>query len=76
MAKEVALQRTHTAEAPWWVMPAVDKKRTRLDSISHLLGQLPYHESKPLTIELPERVFHPDHMRHPDPAEMMVSERC
>ena len=37
-AKEVMLQRTHIAEAPWWVVNAVDKKRARLNCIRHLLA--------------------------------------
>ena len=73
-AKEITLQRTHTAEAPWWVVQAVDKKRARLNCISHLLGQLPYHEIERPAIELPKRVFHPDYVRHPVPAGMIVPE--
>ena len=41
-AKEDMLARTHIAEAPWWVVEAVDKKRARLNCISHLLAQIPY----------------------------------
>jgi hypothetical protein len=37
-AKEVMLERTHIAEAPWWVVQAVDKKRARLNCIHHLLA--------------------------------------
>ena len=43
-AKETMLERTHIPEAPWWVVQAVDKKKARLNCISHLLGQMPYHE--------------------------------
>jgi polyphosphate kinase 2 len=35
-AKEVMLERTHIAEAPWWIVHAVDKKRARLNCIHHL----------------------------------------
>ncbi len=41
-AKEDMLARTHIPEAPWWVVEAVDKKRARLNCISHLLDQVPY----------------------------------
>src|SRR5476651_1481733 len=41
-AKEVMLQRTHIPEAPWWVVPAVNKKKARLNCIHHLLTQVPY----------------------------------
>ena len=73
-AKEVLLERTHTPEAPWWVVPAVDKKRARLNCISHLLAQLPYEVIEHPPVVLPERVFHPDCVRHPVPPAMMVPE--
>jgi Polyphosphate kinase 2 (PPK2) len=43
-AKEAMLERTHIAEAPWWVVEADDKKRARLNCLSHLLSQMPYQE--------------------------------
>ncbi|SAK58916.1 polyphosphate kinase [Caballeronia pedi] len=73
-AKEVMLQRTHIAEAPWWVVQAVDKKRARLNCIHHLLSQVPYHEVEHQQIELPDRVFNPDYLRQPVPDEMYVPE--
>lgn len=73
-AKEVLLERTHIPEAPWWVVPAVDKKRARLNCITHLLAQLPYQEVEHTPVVLPERVFHPDYVRHPVPPAMMVPE--
>jgi len=73
-AKEIMLERTHIAEAPWWVVQAVDKKKARLNCISHLLGQLPYREVEHASIELPQRVRHDDYFRQPVPAEMIVPE--
>ena len=73
-AKETMIERTHTAEAPWWVVQAVDKKKARLNCISHLLAQMPYHEVDHPAIDLPERVRHADYLRHPVPAEMYVPE--
>jgi len=74
-AKEVMLERTHIPEAPWWVVQAVDKKKARLNCISHLLGQLPYHAVAHPPIELPGRERHPDYHRQPVPADMTVPER-
>jgi polyphosphate kinase 2 len=71
-AKEVMLQRTHIAEAPWWVVQAVDKKRARLNCIHHLLAQFDYREVDHPAITLPERVRHPDYLRQPVPDSMMV----
>jgi polyphosphate kinase 2 len=72
--KEVLLERTNIPEAPWWVVQAVDKKRARLNCISHLLGQLPYGEVEHPQVVLPTRVHHPDYVRHPVPPEMIVPE--
>jgi polyphosphate kinase 2 len=72
--KEVLLERTHIPEAPWWVVQAVDKKRARLNCIHHLLGQLPYELVEHPAVVLPERVHHPDYVRHPVPADMYVPE--
>jgi polyphosphate kinase 2 len=73
-AKEAMLERTHIAEAPWWVVQAVDKKKARLNCIQHLLGQMPYEEIPHPPVDLPERVRHQDYERHPVPAEMYVPE--
>jgi len=74
-AKEAMLERTHIAEAPWWVVQAVDKKRARLNCIAHLLEQFDYREIDRPAIELPPRERHADYVRHPVPAEMIVPER-
>ena len=73
-AKEAMLERTHIAEAPWWVVQAVDKKRARLNCIHHLLGQMPYREVEREEISLPTRVRNPDYIRQPVPQEMIVPE--
>ncbi len=74
-AKESMLERTHIAEAPWWVVQAVDKKKARLNCIAHLLSLMPYEEIERPSIDLPERVRNPDYIRQPVPAEMFVPER-
>jgi len=71
-AKEVMLARTHIPEAPWWVVPAVDKKKARLNCIRHLLGQMPYVETEHAPIVLPERERHEDYVRGPVPEEIVV----
>ncbi|HUA52728.1 MAG TPA: polyphosphate kinase 2 [Candidatus Sulfotelmatobacter sp.] len=71
-AKEAMLEHTHIPEAPWWVVEAVDKKRARLNCISHLLTQIPYREVAHTAVTLPERVHNPDYIRGPIPKEMYV----
>jgi polyphosphate kinase 2 len=71
-AKEVMLQRTHIPEAPWWVVPAVDKKRARLNCIHHLLSQVAYTEVDHEPIVLPKREHHSDYTRGPIPEEIFI----
>ncbi|HCX82890.1 MAG: polyphosphate kinase 2 [Curvibacter sp. RIFCSPHIGHO2_12_FULL_63_18] len=73
-AKEVMLERTHIAEAPWWVVQAVDKKKARLNCIHHLLQQMPYEETEHPPVVLPSRVRHEDYERQPVPQDIMVPE--
>jgi polyphosphate kinase 2 (PPK2 family) len=73
-AKETMLERTNIPEAPWWVVAANDKKKARLNCISHLLDQIPYKEIDHPVITLPARVHNPDYLRGPVPKEMYVPE--
>jgi polyphosphate kinase 2 len=73
-AKEDMIERTHIAEAPWWVVQAVDKKKARLNCIRHLLEQFTYHDVERTPIALPERERHADYTRHPLPASIYVPE--
>ena len=71
-AKETMFERTHTADSPWWVVEAVDKKKARLNCISHLLSQIPYGEVPYVAPAFPERVHNPDYIRGPIPPQMYV----
>ena len=73
-AKEVMLERTHIPESPWWVVPADDKKRARLNCIHHLLSQMPYQEVEHADIELPARERREDYIRNPVPRDIVVPE--
>ena len=54
-ARDAMLAATDTSWAPWYVAHTDDKKRGRLNIISHLLGQVPYEGLKPRDITLPKR---------------------
>lgn len=71
-AKEEMFNRTNIPEAPWWIVPANDKKRARLNCIQHLLNRIPYTELPRETIQLPERVFNTDYERHELPDNLYV----
>ncbi len=46
---------THTAWAPWFVAVTDDKKRGRLNIISHILRQIPYEHIEHKSVRLPKR---------------------
>jgi polyphosphate kinase len=46
---------TDTAWAPWYVASTDDKKRGRLNVITHLLSRVPYDQLKHREVTLPER---------------------
>ncbi|RZJ00686.1 MAG: polyphosphate kinase 2, partial [Haliea sp.] len=73
-AKEIMLERTHIDESPWWVVQADDKKKARLNCISHLLSQVPYQDVPHAEIVLPARVRNEDYLRQPVPQSMVVPE--
>jgi polyphosphate kinase len=72
IAKETMLEKTHIAEAPWWIVEANDKRRARLNCITHLLSQVPYAEVPHDPVTLPDRIHNPDYARTPIPKQMYV----
>ena len=54
-----------TAWAPWYVANNNDKRRGRLNIITHLLSQVPYEPLAPRDVELPKRQK-ADGYREPD----------
>ncbi len=54
-ARDDMLATTDTAWAPWYIARSDDKKRARLNVISHLLSQVPYKPLKKKKVELPQR---------------------
>jgi polyphosphate kinase len=54
-ARDAMFAATDTTWAPWHVAQTNDKKRGRLNIISHLLSQIPYDPLAPRDIKLPKR---------------------
>jgi polyphosphate kinase 2 (PPK2 family) len=54
-ARDEMFVATDTGHAPWFVAPSNDKRRVRLNIISHLLEHIPYKEMKREKIVLPKR---------------------
>lgn len=55
VARDAMFAATDTAWAPWFVARSEDKKRVRLNIISHLLSQIPYKDLHIEPVELPKR---------------------
>ncbi len=71
-AKEEMFERTNIPEAQWYIVPGNDKKRARLNCISHLLTQIPYEPVPHEEVHLPDRVFNPDYERDVLPRDLYV----
>jgi polyphosphate kinase 2 len=54
-ARDAMFAATDTSWAPWFIAHTDDKKRGRLNVISHLLSQIPYEKLDRPNVELPRR---------------------
>jgi polyphosphate kinase 2 (PPK2 family) len=54
-ARDEMFAATNMPWAPWFVTHTDDKKRARLNVITHLLSQIPYEAPKRTKVELPKR---------------------
>jgi polyphosphate kinase 2 (PPK2 family) len=54
-ARDMMLKATDTKWAPWRILRSDDKKRARLNCISHLLELIPYKKVPREKIDLPKR---------------------
>jgi len=54
-ARDEMFEATDTKASPWFVVDSNDKKRARLNIITHLLSLVPYHAPDRPKITLPER---------------------
>ena len=54
-ARDAMIEATDTGWAPWFVANTDDKKRGRLNIISHLLSQIPYEKQPAQEVTLPKR---------------------
>jgi polyphosphate kinase 2 (PPK2 family) len=54
-ARDAMFAATDTGFAPWYVARSDDKRRLRLNLISHLLGRIPYEAPAREKVKLPKR---------------------
>lgn len=72
-ARDDMFRATDTAWAPWFVAPSDNKKRARLNIISHLLRHIPYEDIPRDKVKLPKRQD-PNGYKEPEDARKMVPE--
>jgi polyphosphate kinase 2 len=54
-ARDLMLKATDTDTSPWHIVRSDDKKRARLNCISHLLSLIPYEQAPREKVKLPKR---------------------
>ena len=75
-AKDEMFVHTDIPEAPWYVVESQDKRRARINMISHLLSTLPYHEVQRAPIKLPQRPPSQGYVRVPREMQTYVPDRA
>jgi len=73
-ARDEMFQATDTAWAPWYVVKSDDKKRARLNLITHLLSRIPYKKVPREKVVLPKRQKQGNY-REPDYPFKVVPEK-
>jgi len=73
-AKDEMFRHTDIKQAPWYVVDADDKRRARLNVISHLLSLIPYQDLTPEPIELPPRESDKGYVRPPIDEQNFIPE--
>ncbi len=71
-AKDIMFDHTDIKQAPWYVVNAEDKKRARLNCISHLLSMIDYEDRTSGAIELPPRQPDQGYIRPPKSEQTFV----
>ncbi|HUS65909.1 MAG TPA: polyphosphate kinase 2 [Kofleriaceae bacterium] len=75
MAKDEMFKFTDSRESPWWVVRADDKKRARLNCISHLLSSIDYEDLTPDPMKLPKRQKNKGYVRPPEDTQSFIPEQ-
>jgi polyphosphate kinase len=73
-AKDAMLATCDLKAAPWWVVPADNKKRARLNCMAHLLSLFTYKDYTPKKLKLPPRQVDPSYVRPPIKGQNFVPE--
>jgi polyphosphate kinase 2 len=75
MAKDKMFSYTDTRQSPWFVVPADDKRRARLNCIDHFLTLIPYKDLTVKAIRLPPLKHDVAYVRPPITEQNFVPEK-
>jgi polyphosphate kinase 2 len=75
-AKDDMFTMTDIPEAPWYVVESDDKRRARINAISHLLSTVPYHDVPEPKLKLPHRPASTGYVRTPRDAQTFVPDEA
>jgi polyphosphate kinase 2 len=64
-ARDEMFQASDTSWAPWYVVHSDNKRRARLNILTHILSKIPYEDPKRSKVELPKRQHRGDY-KDPD----------
>jgi polyphosphate kinase len=71
-AKDEMFSYTDIREAPWYTIEADDKRRARLNCLTHILERIDYQDALPGPIELPPRAEQEEDYRRPPKEQHVV----
>jgi len=75
VAKDNMFAYTDTKQSPWFVVEADDKRRARLNCISHLLSLIPYKDLTPKPYKLSPRKADKHYVRPPKQEQNFVPQK-
>ncbi len=75
IAKDKMFSFTDIKQSPWYVVPADDKRRARLNCITHLLSLIPYEDLTPKPFKLPPLKHDVAYVRPPVSDQTFVPEK-
>jgi len=71
-AKDEMLVHTDIAESPWYVVESEDKRRARINMITHLLSSVPYQQVARPALKLPDRPPSKGYQRPPRESQSYI----
>ena len=74
-AKDIMFAHTDTKQVPWYVVNGDNKKKARLNCISHILSKIPYEKKEYKTIALPPLPEYEGYVRPPIDYQTFIPEK-